>query len=83
MTAARILADATDRAAGLVIRGVTLVYRYTLSAFLGRTCRFLPTCSEYAEQAIARHGALRGGGLAFRRVLRCHPWGGSGFDPVP
>lgn len=59
------------------------VYRYTLSAFLGRQCRHLPTCSEYALEAIDRHGASRGFRLALWRVLRCNPWGTSGYDPVP
>ncbi len=58
-------------------------YQLTLSAFTGRSCRFLPTCSDYAAEAVRRHGALQGGWLAFRRIARCHPWGGSGFDPVP
>jgi putative membrane protein insertion efficiency factor len=58
-------------------------YQLTFSALLGRQCRFLPTCSEYARDAIAAHGALRGGLLALRRVLRCHPWSASGYDPVP
>jgi hypothetical protein len=58
-------------------------YRLTFSALLGRSCRFLPTCSEYAQEAIRRHGAGRGGLLALKRIVRCHPWGGSGFDPVP
>jgi putative membrane protein insertion efficiency factor len=60
-----------------------LIYRYTLSAFFGRECRFLPTCSEYALEAVDRHGAIKGGLLALRRIARCHPWGGSGYDPVP
>jgi uncharacterized protein len=59
------------------------VYRLTFSVLLGRSCRFLPTCSEYAQDAIRRHGAWRGVLLALRRIARCHPWGGSGFDPVP
>ena len=59
------------------------LYRWTLSPFLGRHCRFHPTCSAYALEAIERHGALKGWGLAVRRLLRCHPWGASGFDPVP
>jgi uncharacterized protein len=59
------------------------LYRWTLSPFLGRQCRFHPTCSAYALEAIERHGALKGWGLALRRLLRCHPWGASGFDPVP
>jgi putative membrane protein insertion efficiency factor len=46
-------------------------------------CRYTPTCSSYAEQAICTHGVCRGLGLGVRRILRCHPWGGSGFDPVP
>lgn len=58
-------------------------YRLTLSALLGRQCRFAPTCSEYAADAIRTHGALRGGWLGLKRIGRCHPWGGSGYDPVP
>ena len=55
-----------------------------LSPFKGQTsCRFLPTCSEYAMQAIDCHGACKGGWLAFKRLCRCHPWGGSGVDEVP
>jgi uncharacterized protein len=69
-------------AASLMI-GAIEVYRHTLSAFVGRQCRYLPTCSEYASQAIARHGAWRGLRLAVLRVGKCHPWGGAGFDPVP
>ena len=48
----------------------------------GPCCRFHPTCSEYAEEAIRSYGVMKGGGMAFRRLLRCHPWGGAGFDPV-
>jgi len=59
------------------------LYQLTLSSFMGRTCRFLPTCSEYATEAIQKHGAWCGGLLAIRRIGRCHPWGGEGFDPVP
>ena len=66
-----------------VFIGAIRIYRYTLSAFMGRTCRFLPTCSEYGETAIRRHGAWRGGWLAFFRVLRCRPGAAHGFDPVP
>lgn len=62
-----------------LIRG----YRYLLSPWWGRSCRFTPTCSEYAIEAIERHGALRGSGLALRRIGRCHPWCPGGFDPVP
>lgn len=58
-------------------------YQLTLSPWLGRACRFEPTCSEYAALAIQRHGPLRGVWLGARRICRCHPWGGSGYDPVP
>jgi hypothetical protein len=63
--------------------GFVLVYRYGLSPLLGRPCRFQPSCSEYALEALHRHGAWRGGAFAARRVARCHPWGGAGYDPVP
>lgn len=58
-------------------------YRYLVSPWLGANCRFAPSCSEYAIEALERHGVARGGLLAARRILRCHPCGGSGFDPVP
>jgi hypothetical protein len=58
-------------------------YRLALSPLVGRSCRYAPTCSAYALEALATHGAARGAWLAARRVARCHPWGGSGFDPVP
>ena len=47
------------------------------------TCRYIPSCSQYAIEAVERHGAIKGGWLAAKRLLRCHPWGGHGFDPVP
>ena len=59
------------------------LYRWTLKPYVGWNCRHLPTCSEYALEAIERHGALRGTGLAMRRISRCHPWHAGGFDPVP
>lgn len=65
------------------LRGLIALYRYTLSAFIGRTCRYAPTCSEYADAAIARFGAWAGSWMALARVTRCHPWGGHGYDPVP
>lgn len=66
-----------------VLYGLVVVYQWTLSPFIGRHCRFLPTCSNYALDALSKHGAIRGSLLAGRRILRCHPWGGSGYDPVP
>lgn len=66
-----------------VLRGAVLAYRYSLSSLIGAECRFRPTCSEYAMDAITAHGAIKGGWMAVRRMGRCHPWGGNGWDPVP
>lgn len=64
-------------------RASILLYRLTLSAFIGRECRYLPSCSEYADEAIARHGLWAGGWMGFARLCRCRPGGGDGYDPVP
>ena len=63
--------------------GLVWIYRNAISPLIGANCRFQPTCSKYAEEALRRHGAFKGGWLAIRRIGRCHPWGGSGYDPVP
>jgi len=63
--------------------GLIRIYQWLVSPLLPRACRFAPSCSEYAAEAIDGHGVMRGGWLAARRLLRCHPWGGEGFDPVP
>lgn len=66
----------------LVLRLIWL-YRYLLSPWVGNQCRFYPSCSHYAEEAVARYGTLKGGYLAARRLLKCHPWHPGGEDPVP
>lgn len=69
-----------------LVQGLRLsvrLYQSVLSPVLGPNCRFVPSCSDYALEALARHGALRGSGLAVRRLLRCNPWWAGGHDPVP
>ncbi|MDX9873998.1 MAG: membrane protein insertion efficiency factor YidD [Spongiibacteraceae bacterium] len=68
-----------SRALVLLIQG----YRYLISPVLGPRCRFFPTCSQYAIEAVVQHGALQGSWLTLRRLLRCHPWHPGGVDPVP
>ena len=63
--------------------GLVRLYQATLSPLVGGHCRFQPTCSQYAVEALTRHGALRGGWLTVRRLLRCHPFGGKGVDYPP
>jgi putative membrane protein insertion efficiency factor len=61
---------------------LVLLYRVTLSRFLGGHCRYQPTCSQYAIDAIIKYGPWRGGWMAIKRIARCHPWGGKGYDPA-
>lgn len=67
---------------GLMI-GLIKLYQITLSPFIGNSCRYVPTCSNYGIEAIRKYGPFKGGYLTLKRVLSCHPWGGSGYDPVP
>ena len=66
-----------------LLRSAIKAYKLAISPWLGTNCRFEPGCSAYALEAVERHGAVRGSWLALRRLMRCHPWGGSGYDPVP
>ena len=79
--------EALSRVAKVLLKAPILAYRHVISPWLGPNCRFQPTCSAYALEAIEKHGALRGGWLTIRRLSKCHPitWlGGSyGYDPVP
>jgi len=66
-----------------ILKGVIRLYQVAISPWTPASCRYTPSCSSYAHEAIDVHGAWRGGWLALRRILRCHPWGGQGYDPVP
>lgn len=71
------------RVVGAVMRGLIRGYQLLIAPVIGPRCRHLPSCSEYASEAIEVHGPIRGGWLGLARILRCHPWGTSGYDPVP
>ena len=66
-----------------VLVALLRTYQYAISPFLGRRCRYYPSCSEYAVEAVEKHGAIKGGWLGVKRVYRCHPWHPGGYDPVP
>jgi len=72
----------TEAAAGQAIILVVRLYQVTLSPLLGGHCRYVPTCSAYFIEAVRRHGAMRGGAMGLRRILRCHPFAKGGYDPV-
>lgn len=74
---------AVKRAVSAPFLALIWIYQNCISPFTPPSCRFTPSCSQYAKQAIIKYGPLKGGWLAFRRIIRCHPWGGSGYDPVP
>ncbi|UGU17107.1 membrane protein insertion efficiency factor YidD [Sinomicrobium kalidii] len=59
------------------------IYQYLISPLTPATCRYTPTCSQYTIEALKKHGLVKGGKLAVKRIFSCHPWGGSGYDPVP
>lgn len=80
---ARDFAKAAGRVAQILLLSLIRAYQVFISPALPSACRYVPTCSEYAREAIANWGAWRGLWLALRRLARCHPWGGHGFDPAP
>ena len=79
MALIRLLSSGTRR----LFLGMIRLYQILLSPWTGRCCRFHPTCSRYAYEAVSRYGALKGAGLSLKRILRCHPWHAGGMDPVP
>jgi len=68
---------------GLPFIGMIKLYQWVISPMIGPKCRYTPTCSTYAIQALQKHGLIKGLWLTVKRISRCHPWGGSGWDPVP
>ncbi len=84
MTDKQTAAEKTGAQPGAkVLLSLIAFYRYALSPLIPSRCRYYPTCSAYADEAVRRYGAVRGGYLALKRLLRCHPWGSHGVDPVP
>jgi putative membrane protein insertion efficiency factor len=79
----RLLGATVGRVLGLVLTGLIVAYRRLLSPMLGPRCRFYPSCSSYALEAISVHGAVKGSALATARICRCHPWNPGGVDHVP
>ncbi|MFN4090572.1 MAG: membrane protein insertion efficiency factor YidD [Alphaproteobacteria bacterium] len=83
MSAASVTGRVASRMACILLSLPIRLYRYAISPLLPMSCRYLPTCSDYALDALKLHGPVRGTALAIRRIVRCHPWGGHGLDPVP
>jgi hypothetical protein len=77
------MANAVSKVLAWPLIQLVRFYRLAISPWFGRNCRFDPTCSSYAIEALQVHGIFKGTWLAVRRIGRCHPWGGSGYDPVP
>ena len=75
--------QALSRLLAWPLLGLVWIYRFLVSPWLGNNCRYDPSCSQYTLDALRLHGAFRGSWLATKRIGRCHPWGGSGYDPVP
>ena len=79
----RRLLSGCKRAAAFPLILLVKIYQYCISPFTPPSCRFTPTCSQYAVEALRKYGPIKGGWLTIKRLSRCHPWGGSGYDPVP
>lgn len=82
-SAQRKVAAGIGRIVAWPLLGLVWLYGRVLSPLMGVNCRFQPSCSEYASEALRQYGGFKGGWLALQRLARCHPWGGSGYDPVP
>lgn len=83
MAAVKKVRELIGKPVSVILQRLVRGYQLLISPVLPGSCRFYPTCSTYAIEALGQHGPLKGGWLALRRISRCHPWGGSEFDPVP
>ena len=72
-----------SRLFSVFLQGVIIFYKGAISPLFSPRCRYTPSCSHYALEALKKHGLFKGGGLAIKRLFSCHPWGGSGYDPIP
>lgn len=79
----QLASQAISRLVTMILLLPILFYQRCISPFTPPSCRFTPTCSQYAKEALKKYGPIKGLYLATKRILRCHPWGGSGYDPVP
>lgn len=77
------LSSALKRLLALPLLALVKFYQYCISPYTPPACRYTPTCSQYAVEALKKYGPIKGSWLTIKRLLRCHPWGGSGYDPVP
>jgi len=75
--------DVTGKGIGWLLIQLARFYQHAISPYLGSNCRYTPTCSQFYIQAVKKHGPVKGSYLGIKRLLRCHPWGGHGYDPVP
>ena len=71
------------RLVSFILRAIIITYQKVFSPLLRPSCRYSPTCSQYALEALKKYGIIKGVSLTFKRLIKCHPWGGSGYDPIP
>ncbi len=79
----KFIADILKKVTGAFFLLLIKIYQYFISPLFGAACRYTPSCSQYGIEAIKKYGAFKGGWLTLKRIARCHPWGGHGYDPVP
>ncbi len=75
--------EVISKVSKVILKGLIKFYKYTISPHTLRSCRYIPSCSDYSIEAIEKYGPIKGSYLAIKRILSCHPWGKDGYDPVP